>query len=116
MAGPLRAVRRKEYLDALHKGNSPDLGLRRNLLGGLHSLGPLHLGCIDVLSRSFDWRGLAERCACPLWTRSEVFPVEVSVSPIHVYAYTGNNRRTTIPLRRSRPRTSSPLTSVDSRH
>ena len=38
MAGPLRAVRRKEYLDALHKGNSPDLGLRRNLLGGLHSL------------------------------------------------------------------------------
>ena len=28
----------REYLGALHKGNSPDLGLRRNLLGGLHSL------------------------------------------------------------------------------
>ena len=65
--------------------------------------------------RSFDWRGLAERCACPLWTRSEVFPVEVSASPLHVCADTGNDRRTTIPLRRSRLRTSSPLTSVDSR-
>ena len=35
------------------------------------------LGALTFHSRSFGWRGLAERCACPLWTRSEVFPVEV---------------------------------------